>query len=205
MALGSLFPSTLWPSLSCCKVSVASSSSSTVFPSLICGVVHLKVPSGPKLVVKIEFLFLPLPNIHSLLSLQPQETCVFFSVALLGRFGLTLTHLWALPAQPDLSYTIVGDAMSLGLGLSLVQVILVSFDLILTLICSSCTAFSTKHWCSFTDLQSLSQPCWWSPTPTEVLLHRHSLQISWLSVKNISSLFSSFPLLNPLTREGGLD
>ena len=113
--LGSLLPSTLWPSLSCCKVSLGSSSSSSIFPGLICGIIHLKVPSEPKIsIVKTEFLFLPLPSIHSLYFFSHGKVVCSL---LLCWVGLTLTRLWALPAQPDLSYTILGDAMSLGLGL----------------------------------------------------------------------------------------
>lgn len=51
-----LFPSNLWLSLSC-KANLASSSSSSIFPSLICGVVRLKIPSGPKIsIVRNKFL-----------------------------------------------------------------------------------------------------------------------------------------------------
>lgn len=101
--------STFWHSLCNCKISPASSSSSFTFPSLGYGVVHRKVPSGPKIcivrtVVFFFFLFVSyffsyyfsLSNIHSLL-MQPWGICVLLSsVALSNRFGLILTCLWAL-------------------------------------------------------------------------------------------------------------
>lgn len=102
--------STFWHSLCNCKISPASSSSSFTFPSLSYGVVHQKVPSGPKICIvrTVVFFFVYLfliffliifPYQTSTLCLCSRGGFVCYSPLLLCQIGLSWFWLVSGPSM----------------------------------------------------------------------------------------------------------